>query len=87
MPHPEQHDIGHGIKIMWDEDGRGLYWQHPECRAWMPLRFSPDPRSTGHLLMKGGPTTMNELTVAGSLLCPKGCGKHGFIKDGRWVPA
>lgn len=26
------------------------------------------------------------LTLAPSLLCPT-CGNHGFVRDGRWVPA
>lgn len=26
------------------------------------------------------------LTLGGSLLC-RACGRHGFIRDGRWVPA
>lgn len=82
----EQHDIGHGVKVMWDQDGRGIYWQHPECGGWLPMRFAPDPRSAGHLLMKGGPTTMNELTIAGQLKCST-CGKKGMVKIGRWIPA
>lgn len=26
------------------------------------------------------------LTLSPSLLC-RGCGRHGFVRDGRWVPA
>lgn len=26
------------------------------------------------------------LTIGGSFLC-QGCGKHGHVRDGRWVPA
>lgn len=27
------------------------------------------------------------LHVEPSILCPAGCGDHGFVRDGRWVPA
>lgn len=88
-------DIGGDVTIRLDEDGGGLIWRHPDCRklvdgvwharalsAWMTLRFRPDSRSTGHVLVAPWP----DLTIEGSLLCPAGCGKHGWIRDGRWVP-
>lgn len=87
-------DIGGGVTIRLDEDGGGLIWRHPACRAlidgswqtrlqsaWMTLRYRPDPVSTGHVLVAPWPN----LTIEGSLLCPAGCGKHGFIRGGRWV--
>lgn len=86
MDAPE-HDLGHGIVIRWDADGHGFIWRHPGCRAWSTLRFQPDPASTGHRLVRGGPTDVGSLTIAGSLLCPGGCGAHGEIIDGRWRPA
>lgn len=27
------------------------------------------------------------LTLAPSILCAQGCGFHGFVRDGHWVPA
>jgi hypothetical protein len=27
------------------------------------------------------------LTIKPSVLCPIGCGDHGYIRDGRWVTA
>lgn len=30
--------------------------------------------------------SVNPLTLSPSLLC-KACGHHGFIRQGRWVPA
>lgn len=86
MPIDEQYDIGHGVKIKWDPDGKGLYWQHAECRTWTALRFVPDPRSTGHQLMRGDFTNTAGLTIVGKLTCPRNCGKQGFVKEGRWVP-
>ena len=74
-------DIGHGVSIRMDDDGGGLVWKHEGCRPFFTLRFKPDPKSTGHELISRTP-----LSIRGSLLCPKGCGKHGHITDGRWVP-
>ena len=84
---PDAVHIGHAVLIDWDADGRGFLWHHPECKPWAFLRFVPDPKSTGHQLTDGGPDDMERLTIEGSLLCPMGCGKHGFIRDGQWVAA
>lgn len=81
---PQEIDIGGGVTIRLDEDGGGLLWHHPVCKgskAWATLRYRPDPKSTGHVLVDAWPN----LTIEGSLLCPAGCGKHGFIRGGRWV--
>lgn len=80
-------DLGHDVFILWDNDGSGLSWHHPACRAWATLRFQPDPKSTGHKLVRGDRDDHTVLTIDGSLLCPMGCGTHGFIRDGRWIPA
>jgi hypothetical protein len=77
-------DLGSGVYVRWDDDGK-LLWTHTEltgCKGWAWLTFEPDPRSTGHRLISRDP-----LTIEGSLLCPIGCGAHGWIHDGRWVPA
>lgn len=79
--------IGGGVTLRWDGDGRGFLWRHPACRPYASVRFMPDPRSTGHQLAAGGPNDMAHLSIHGSLLCPMGCGTHGFIRDGQWVPA
>lgn len=80
-------DLGSGVFIHWDSDGQGFLWKHPACRPWAFLRFMPDPHSTGHRLLSGGPDDTVHLTVEGSLLCPMGCGAHGWIRVGRWVQA
>jgi hypothetical protein len=72
-------DIGHGVRIMWMSDETGIYWRHTGCRPWFWLKFKPDPESTGHVLV-----TKEPLTIQGSLLCPAGCGFHGFITNGSW---
>ena len=77
-------DLGSDVYLRWDADGRGFAWHHTACRAWAVLRFRPDPQSTGHELLSGGPDDWMHLTIRGSLLCPMGCGKHGVIEVGRW---
>lgn len=75
-------DIGGDVVIRLDADGGGLRWRHTGCstRAWMTLRFKPDPISTGHVLVEQWPN----LTIQGSLLCPA-CGrKHGNVRGGKW---
>lgn len=74
--------LGHDHFLLWDVDGNGFLWHHPACKAWSTLRLQPDPASTGHRLVAREP-----LTVEGSLLCPMGCGDHGFIREGKWVVA
>jgi hypothetical protein len=86
-----EHDIGDGVVITWDVDGRGILWKHAGCvngkrmSAWMKLRFVPDPASTGHVLESGDPEHTEALTIQGSLLCPAGCGRHGLVRNGRWT--
>jgi hypothetical protein len=84
---PATVDLGHGIALRWDADGLGFIWHHPACRPWAQLRLKPDPASTGHRLVAGGPDDALGLTIEGSLLCPMGCGAHGVIRNGRWEPA
>ena len=79
--------LGDDVYLLWDADGRGFLWHHAACRPWAALRFVPDPHSTGHTLLAGGADDLANLTVGGSLLCPMGCGRHGFVRAGRWIPA
>ena len=60
----------------------GLDYWHPcrdgkEAPGFIPL----DDGARGWTLGK-----LDPLTVSPSLLC-RACGHHGFIRDGRWVPA
>lgn len=75
-PATEPIDIGHGVQVWWA--GLELLWKHPECRAWSRIELG----GTHHRLID-----LDPLTLEPSLLCPQGCGKHGFIRKGRWVPA
>ena len=65
-----------GFEAMWY--GTQLFWKHPKCRAWNRVEFGPDH----HHLVEAEP-----LTISQSLLCPQGCGTHGYIRGGKWVPA
>ena len=58
--------------------GTQLLWKHPGCKAWSLVNFVPG----AHTLVRDDP-----LTISPSLLCPQKCGTHGFIIDGKWVPA
>lgn len=87
-------DLGDGIhRAGWDEQEghpRNLFWAH-RCRD--------DHYSLGMIDVTSGQrhTLISEdpLNIGGSLLClivdthhgPNGCGEHGFIRDGRWIPA
>jgi hypothetical protein len=79
-------DIGHGVSVFYMEDNTGIYWRHPGCRSSYFLWFMPNLYSTGHRLVSGSPDDMEHFTIEGSLLCPN-CGFHGFITNGRWIPA
>lgn len=77
-PELDDHDIGHGVLLRWDDDGQGFIWKHPGCRAWCTLRLKPDATSTGHVLASGGPSDIGSLTIEG--VC-------SAVRNGRWVPA
>ena len=79
-------DLGQGLNAeLRYLDGvlQGMWYEHP-CRngqmspGWIP--FKPECPS-GWTLVSEKP-----LTLSPSLLCPM-CGHHGFVRDGRWVPA
>lgn len=83
-------DIGDGVIVeLRYVDGvlHGIEWQHPDphrpsqrCNglAWVSLK---PMWSDGWDLL-----SLDPLTLSPSLLCQR-CGRHGFIRDGRWVPA
>lgn len=81
-------DIGHGVTIerrYMDGVLEGVAVYHPRpdgtpCAGygWVALR----PKwNDGWDLVSERP-----LTLSPSLLC-RACGHHGFIREGRWVPA
>lgn len=73
-----------------DDDGEHVWWTHEHVTTW------PDGETDTFLIERqmlplGPPRgwTVEQsapLTVSPSILCT-GCGTHGFIRDGSWVPA
>lgn len=99
----DEHDLGDGHSFNWyvDDDGAfGLIEHHPPgpdapdgarmCGGYIAWRqpVSPPGQSlaANHQLVSGGPGDEASLTVAPSLAC-RSCPSHGFIRDGRWIPA
>lgn len=79
-------DLGHGVRAevrSVNGEIHGVYYEHT-CNG--------HPESPGFAAVK--PTwsdgwelvSLEPLTLSPSLLC-RVCGHHGFIRDGRWVPA
>lgn len=81
-------DIGHGVTVQERRmDGvlAGLGYNHPNpdgtvCKDYIPVKSDPSDIHGWDLVSEV------PLTVSPSLLC-RVCGHHGFIRDGRWVPA
>lgn len=81
-------DIGHDVFIerRYHEGAlAGIAYEHPRpdgvpCSAagWVPVK--------PHDIHGWDLVSEEPLTLSPSLLC-RGCGHHGFIREGRWVPA
>jgi hypothetical protein len=81
-------DIGHGVFVEARRvDGvlHGFAYSHPApdgktCSGagWIPVK----PEAPDGWDVVG----LDPLTLSPSLLC-RACGHHGFIREGRWVPA
>lgn len=82
-------DIGHGVSAELREIAgvaMGVaYWHDcitPARRSLGSEDYCPiDDGPKGWTLVSRDP-----LTISPSLLC-RACGHHGFIRDGKWVPA
>lgn len=81
-------DIGHGVTIetcVVDDEFYGVRYEHPSA-------VSPTGRCSGYAPVKphnadGWDVLQFEpLTLSPSLQC-RACDHHGFITNGRWVPA
>ena len=83
-------DIGLGVKINFVENAQGvrcgLIESHTrpngdECCGYVAFRHVPQDSKSSWVVEKEEP-----LTLSPSVLC-KTCGHHGYISEGRWVPA
>lgn len=92
-PPPEALDIGGGHRITFAEyegEVAGINDWHLKsdgewCVGWVSFKGAAwhrsMPQTAGWDVIQREP-----LTLSPSLLC-RGCGSHGFIQNGRWVPA
>jgi Family of unknown function (DUF6527) len=79
-------DASHGVLIdtrYVDGALHGIAYQHPCIAGGLREAFIPlnPPFKTGWDLVSVSP-----LTITPSLLC-RACGHHGFLTEGKWVPA
>lgn len=83
--------VGHGAQA--DAEGIDFWWWH-HCPPMVDQPGYASPRtidtSSGerHQIV-GGSLAGGDLTIhggSGSIPCEK-CGLHGWVRDGRWVPA
>lgn len=73
-----------------DAPKAGLIIDHPHAKTGEPcsggLRFDvPSMRAVAPESAFWQVESWEPLTISPSVLCP--CGDHGFIREGRWVPA
>jgi len=76
-------DVGLGIQMLFMQDG--MVRAAHDCKLVgddRRLRCAPALMlGQGHTIV-----TREPLTIVASILCSD-CGLHGFVTDGRWVPA
>jgi len=88
-------DIGNGHQIKWrafEGDEHSMLEIHHRrtngapCRSHIPIVGGAWAREfTPGSVFGWDMVSIEPLTLAPSILC--GCGDHGFIRGGRWVPA
>ena len=89
-------DIGHGHQIKfvsYDGDERtGINDYHlrpdgTQCSGWIPFEGGAWALSFEPGQIQAWKVEQSEpLTISPSVLC-RTCGNHGFIRNGKWVPA
>lgn len=87
------HDLGHDVKIMFEvrtEGGPrvGLIESHrtPDGRECSGSVTFDVPEAEGLPGPRWTVESWEPLTLSPSILC-RGCGWHGWIRNGRWEPA
>jgi hypothetical protein len=80
----EWQDIGHGVSVQIryiDGVTDGVAYKHAPCGDdYVPVKGRWGGAEAWDLVQ------LEPLTLAPSLLCRR-CGHHGFIQNGKWVPA
>ena len=64
-----------------DGDGKDILWMHT-CNGKRTLCWIDITSGTKHQLISEEP-----LHIQPSILCPVGCGDHGYVREGKWVSA
>jgi hypothetical protein len=84
-------DIGHGVTItitVYNDQIAGIVEEHDDksgqrCSGYVKFRGrEPNPEGRPSWVVE----SEEPLTLSPSVLCTT-CGHHGFIRDGKWVPA
>lgn len=92
LPAERAHDIGHGSSITFVEyEGQivGINEAHKNKDGQVCLGFvlfADTPASVTSGAPQWHVESANPLTLSPSILC-RSCGNHGFIREGKWVPA
>ena len=88
----DHQDIGHGVTIRFvnapDDTESGLIEEHPSdgktesgrCSGVVLWKHDDPNRPTWTL------ESRDPLTLSPSIQC-RTCGHHGYIREGRWIPA
>ena len=88
-------DLGHGVTLTftaWKEYERaGFLQEHDRSdgggRCWSGGMFElPGVQEAFPEHVRWTVVEFDPLTLEPSLLC-RLCGNHGFVRDGRWIPA
>ena len=89
-------DLGDGHRIVFSEyEGEkrvGANIIHPpvegKCggQGWIAFEGRSWARSFGGRIETWDVVSEEPFTISPSILC-RACGDHGFVRDGKWVPA
>lgn len=88
-------DIGHGHSIefvKYEADPRTaindyhLNKDGKECTGFISFKEGAWAKSFDNKITTWDVISLEPLTLFPSILC-RACGEHGFIRDGKWVPA
>lgn len=83
-PELEWISIDDQIWLSWMDNGNLLEAHNPRSDIGKPHALGWIDVTSGqkHRIVRRDP-----LTIEASIACSQGCGFHGFVRDGKWVPA